>query len=203
MHADNYGNLTLVRQAADKKYFAVECDMHYSGGAMWCYHDVPGSNCGTLQQNLEICKARGAKLLIDLKTESYDALYALAKYIKDNNLQKWVIVQTNTMSTMTYLNKTVGSRLEYWGVITSEASVLSSLINNASTYKNLGMTTVNISKYVSGTVFTLGTQGNINALRNRGYDVCVFTWTSFTAGEISWYTSCGVKYLMTSNISQK
>ena len=201
MHAEDYGNLTRVRQAADKKYYAVECDYNYSGGVMWCYHTTPGSGTGTLQQTVQICKPAGSKVLIDLKTEAIEAMSALARYIKDNNLQKWVIVQTDSISTMQYLNAAVGSKLEYWGVLTSEVPVFNSLRTNASAYRSQGMTAINICRYIPGTVFTLGTQSNLQALRNAGYDICVFTFSDFTASEISAYTSYGAKYLMTNNMS--
>ena len=202
MHADDYGNLDRVRQAATKKYYAIEGDYRYKNGVMWCYHDGKNSKTGTLQQNMQICKSGGAKLLIDLKSESTSALKALGDYIRNNNLQNWVIVQTNDQAIMKYLNNVTGSKLEYWGLVMSSSSTISQLKSKASSNKALGMTTVNIPK-VAGKTYVLGTKSNISALRNAGYDICVFTWTSFSSSEVSNYTSYGAKYLMTNNINQK
>jgi hypothetical protein len=62
------------------------------------------------------------------------------------------------------------------------------------------MTALNMPKYASG--WTVGSEANIRRAQAAGYDVGIFTWTSFSDADISRYQSLGVKYLMTNSISQ-
>ena len=202
MHAADDGNIDKTQQAVNKKYWAVECDLQLRNGTLYCYHDSSyfGSNTATFADTMKVCKNGGTRVIIDLKDSSSAALAQLSSYIKANNLQKWVIVQTNEKSAMESLNSRVGSKLEYWGLIMSDSSTLEHYISNASTYRALGMTALNMPKYASG--WTVGSEANIRRAQAAGYDVGIFTWTSFSDADISRYQSLGVKYLMTNSISQ-
>ena len=202
MHADNYGSLERVRQAALEQYYAVECDYNYSDGVMWCYHDYITDATGTLEQSVEICKENGTRVVVDMKNTSDEALGVLAQYIKDNRLEKWVIIQTNSLYSMEYLNAIAGSTLEYWGLVMDNYATVDDLTYNAETYKAAGMTTVNIPKYVSGSSYTLGTLDTVRTLIDAGYDICVFTWGDFSDWEVSEYSSYGAGYLMTNSVTQ-
>lgn len=203
MHADNYGRIDWVRWAVDKKYWAVECDLEYDNRGFMCYHDSDyrRSDNASLDETISVCKAGGAKVILDHIDGSY--LNSLATYIKNNNLQKWVIIQTDSMSNMDTLNSAVGSKLEYWGLVMSKSANslntrgtdISILYNSASSYRDKGMTTVNVPKIAGD--YRVATKSNIDALKSVGYNIAIFTWGDFSQQEINTYTSYGAKYLMT------
>ena len=202
LHADNYGSLEKVQLAVDRKFYAVECDYNYSGGVMWCTHDSVAETTGTFEDHVRICQPGGTKLVVDLKTDYDEALNALGTYIRDNNLEDWVLIQTNNQYAMSRLNEIVGSKLEYWGLVMANYDTVYELTDNAQTYMDLGMTTVNIPKYVEGTAYVVGTQGTVQSLIDAGYNVCVFTWGEFSEWEEMNYPAWGARFLMTDNLNQ-
>lgn len=196
-HAANNGNIDTVREAVNGKYWGVECDTRYYSGTLMCYHESKylDNESATLAETINVCKAGGSKTILDLKIQDREGLTALGNYIKDNNLQDWVVVQTSNQNSMQILNEVVGGKLEYWGLVMRGQTTLDSLINDASTYQGLGMTTVNVPLVAVG--YPLGTNENIRRLQSAGYDVAAFTWVIFSSEAISNYDSLGVKYLMT------
>ena len=202
LHADNYGSLEKTRLAVERQFYAVECDYSYSGGVMWCTHEGVAETTGTLEDNVKICQEGGTKIVLDLKADYDEALIALGTYIRDNNLEDWILVQTNNQYAMSRLNEIVGSKLEYWGLVMANYDTVYDLAGNAQTYQGLGMTTVNLPKYVGGTAYVLGTQDTMQYLIDAGYEICVFTWVEFSELEVSNYSAWGARYLMTDNLNQ-
>ncbi len=197
LHAANRGDLDKIRTAANKKYYAVECDLAIRGSTMYCYHDNSYASNNTLAETMNIAKAKGTKVIIDHISNSH--VQTLANYIKSNNLQNYIIVQTNSTSIMSSLNSAVGTKLEYWGLFMS-GNVNSFTGNNARNYESYGMTTVNIAS--GGRYDTFSSSSNISAIKRAGLDVCVFTWNRFSSSKASSLVNAGAKYLMTNDASQ-
>ena len=94
-----------------------------------CYHDAKCFNqdgtSATFAETASVCKAGGTKVVIDLKIAgNHELEELLGLYIKNNNLQQWVVIQTNNQTSMQTLNDTVGSKLEYWGLVKQNESTL-------------------------------------------------------------------------------
>lgn len=198
MHADEDGGLEKVRRVVARRYWGMECDYQYANGQMYCNHDYAGGV--TLRETMDICKAGGTKVILDMKSSSDAAVTALANYLKSNNLEDWVVVQTNYQSVMRKLNELTGHKLEYWGLIMNDPATLNEFLGDARTYKDLGVTTINFPLDISG--WRVGSQENIERTKRAGYDIAIFTWVYFGRDDVTKYDNYGVKYLVTSYMCQ-
>ncbi len=200
MHAHDRGHISHpdIQWAINKKYWAIECDLR---SGLICSHESPDSGTPTFATSVSTFKNSGIKTVVDLKDSDSTTLSQLGSYIKNNNLQQWVIIQITpgqaSSGVMTSINNAAGSNLEYWGLVMDQSSPnnINHFINNASSYKSKGMTGVNVPKIAGD--YKQGTNENIKRLQNAGYNICMFTWVTFNSSEISNYNSLGVRYLMT------
>ena len=203
MHAEFYGSLSKVKKAVNKKYWGIECDLHGNNGKLYCYHTNKNSSSPTLADTIKEAKKSNSKILIDIKDNSTNTLKSLASFIKKNKLQNQIMIafqlKEKPEESMKLMNSIAGSKLQYWGLIVGGKDDAKKFANKAKTFKNLGMTTIHLPKN-GDHGYNVGTKENINKLKKAGYNVSVYTWSTFSSKEITNYIKMGVKYLMVDNI---
>lgn len=201
MHAANDGDISKVKQAGEKKYYAVECDVFTKNNKYHCLHDSKyiSSKNPTLDETVRVAKQYGMRLILDHVYDS--SAKKVAQYIKNNDLQGWIIVQiykkktdaSDIIGIMKTMNGVVGSKLEYFGCHMLSMSA-TGYKSHASEIKNLGMTAVNVQT---------GKDSAMQEIKGAGFDLSVFTWTSYGNNAISKYNGSpyNAKYMMTNNVS--
>lgn len=201
MHAANDGDISKVKQAGEKKYYAVECDVFTKNNKYHCLHDSKyiSSKNPTLDETVRVAKQHGMRLILDHVYDS--SAKKVAQYIKNNDLQGWIIVQiykkktdaSDIIGIMKTMNGVVGSKLEYFGCHMLSMSA-TGYKSHASEIKNLGMTAVNVQT---------GKDSAMQEIKGAGFDLSVFTWTSYGNNAISKYNGSpyNAKYMMTNNVS--
>ena len=153
MHAPATNELSYVKKAATYELYAVECDFGYRNGELMCYHSGNySSSSPTMKEYFKIAKAAGMKVAIDRPpSTANDKFNALVRLIKDNNYEEWVIMQTQTsvdeVADVVKLYQNSGLNLEFYWCSSSknvDSATINNIKNNASIWKALNVTTINI-----------------------------------------------------------
>ena len=204
MHAANNGDISKVKQAGEKKYYAVECDVLLRGSTLYCAHGTSSyssSKSPTLSETIKVAKQYGMKVILDHVGSKN--MNETASFIKSNGLTGLSMVQlydysksgnaSGMISVMKSMNNTVGTKLEYWGCHMGDLKY-SAYKSKASELRNLGLTTVNVN---------IGLKDAMNTVKSGGFALSVFTWGSFSKDQITTYTGSpyNAKYMMTNNVS--
>ena len=181
--------VSLFENAGQAHFYGAECDLQMHNNTLYCYHNSVTSNTASFAKYMEICKKYNMIALLDLKGGT-STLDALAKYVKANDAQKRIIVQTSSTSSMQYLtDKLPGTK--YWYLIMSSGQF--STFSNVD-YKKYNITGVNVERTISKSrVDTL------KSYKNKGLEVCVFSWAKWSDSDKKLFSDAGVDYIMTNS----
>lgn len=202
LHAPSKNVINTIQEAVNKKYWGIECDIWYYNNEFVCQHDQPNSSNGLVKFSdvASITKAGGTKIIIHTRMGSQEDLRKLANYLKDNDLQQWVVIQISKyfeehLSITETMNSAVNGKLEYWGLAPSK-NELNYFIGNSRSFRDRGMTTINIpNTWGSWTP----SDGDIKNTQNAGYGTCIFG--SLSLDRINYYSHVlGARYLMVNNL---
>lgn len=199
--SSNDNTVELFESAGKANFYAAECDLRLNGSTLYCAHDRAPSLATKFEEYIKICKKHNMKAILDLKWPSnpnwviynfYTMIDTVANYIKNNNLQNIVFVQTTDLDVINRINK-IASNVKYWYLVEdyNGNNLYNRLINNMESLKKGGVETVNISHL-------LAYEDRIKTIKNNNLKLCVYS-VNTNASRLK-FSNYGADYIMSDNL---